>query len=71
MRKGGIGKVTAVRAFHIQNEWPKGIGNPPDEAAARGLRLGSLARPRAARCRTTRTAPSTASAGSTTIPAGS
>src|SRR5262249_34223488 len=27
---GGIGKVTAVRCFHIQNEWPKGIGNPPD-----------------------------------------
>ena len=29
-RNGGIGKVTAIRAFHIQNEWPKGIGNPPD-----------------------------------------
>ncbi|MDY3559220.1 Gfo/Idh/MocA family oxidoreductase [Gemmata sp. JC673] len=27
---GGIGKVTAVRAFHVQNEWPKGIGSPPD-----------------------------------------
>lgn len=26
----GIGKITAIRAFHIQNEWPKGIGNPPD-----------------------------------------
>jgi predicted dehydrogenase len=32
IRGGGIGKVTAVRAFHIQNEWPKGIGKPPDEA---------------------------------------
>jgi predicted dehydrogenase len=31
IREGGIGKVTAVRCFHIQNEWPKGIGNPPDE----------------------------------------
>lgn len=31
IRKGGIGKVTAIRAFHIQNEWPKGIGNPPNE----------------------------------------
>src|SRR6266498_5567330 len=31
IRGGGIGKVTAARAFHIQNEWPKGIGNPPDE----------------------------------------
>jgi predicted dehydrogenase len=30
VRGGGIGKVTAVRAFHIQNEWPEGIGNPPD-----------------------------------------
>lgn len=32
VRGGAIGKVTAVRAFHIQNEWPKGIGNPPNEA---------------------------------------
>jgi len=32
VRSGGIGKVTVARAFHIQNEWPKGIGNPPNEA---------------------------------------
>src|SRR5580658_8084000 len=31
IRKDGIGKVTAARAFHIQNEWPRGIGNPADE----------------------------------------
>jgi predicted dehydrogenase len=31
VRQGGLGKVTAARAFHIQNEWPAGIGNPPDE----------------------------------------
>jgi predicted dehydrogenase len=31
VRQGGLGKVTAARAFHIQNEWPTGIGNPPDE----------------------------------------
>ena len=31
LRGGGIGKVMVARAFHIQNEWPKGIGNPPDE----------------------------------------
>lgn len=31
VRGGAIGKVTVVRSFHIQNEWPKGIGNPPDE----------------------------------------
>jgi predicted dehydrogenase len=30
IRGGGIGKVTVVRAFHVQNEWPRGIGNPPD-----------------------------------------
>lgn len=30
IRKDGIGKVTAVRAFHIQNEWPRGIGSPED-----------------------------------------
>jgi predicted dehydrogenase len=28
---GGLGKVTVARAFHVQNEWPQGIGNPPDE----------------------------------------
>jgi predicted dehydrogenase len=28
VRSGAIGKVTVCRAFHIQNEWPKGIGNP-------------------------------------------
>src|SRR5262245_13939412 len=31
VRNGGLGKVTAVRCFHVQNEWPKGIGNTPDE----------------------------------------
>ena len=31
VRSGGLGKVTAARTFHIQNEWPNGIGNPPDE----------------------------------------
>ena len=30
VRGGGIGKVTAVRCFHVQNEWPKGIGSPPN-----------------------------------------
>ena len=33
IRSGAIGKVTVVRAFHVQNEWPKGIGSPPDEEA--------------------------------------
>jgi predicted dehydrogenase len=31
VRKGGVGEVTVARAFHIQNETPKGIGNPPNE----------------------------------------
>jgi predicted dehydrogenase len=30
VRSGAIGKVTVARAFHIQNEWPEGIGHPPD-----------------------------------------
>jgi predicted dehydrogenase len=30
VRGGGLGKITAARAFHIQNEWPNGIGNSPD-----------------------------------------
>lgn len=30
IRGGGLGKITVVRAFHIQNEWPNGIGHPPD-----------------------------------------
>jgi hypothetical protein len=31
LRGGSIGKITAVRSFHIQNEWPKGIGNAAHE----------------------------------------
>ncbi len=31
VKGGAIGKVTVVRSFHIQNEWPKGIDAPPDE----------------------------------------
>lgn len=30
IRGGAIGKVTVARAFHTQNEWPKGIGRPAD-----------------------------------------
>lgn len=30
VRSGALGKITVARAFHVQNEWPKGIGNPPD-----------------------------------------
>jgi predicted dehydrogenase len=27
---GGIGQVTVARSYHIMNQWPAGIGNPPD-----------------------------------------
>ena len=37
VRQGGLGKVSAARAFHIQNEWPTGIGNPPDEDPPAGF----------------------------------
>ena len=37
VQSGGIGKVTAVRAFHVQNEWPLGIGSPPDEEPPAGF----------------------------------
>jgi predicted dehydrogenase len=30
IREGALGKITVARSFHIQNEWPKGIGAPPD-----------------------------------------
>ena len=30
VRAGGIGQVTVARGFHIQNEWPNGIGNQQD-----------------------------------------
>jgi predicted dehydrogenase len=37
VRKGGLGQITVARAFHIQNEWPRGIGNPPDEDPPEGF----------------------------------
>jgi predicted dehydrogenase len=37
VRSGAIGRVTVARSFHIQNEWPKGIGNPPDGQPPEGL----------------------------------
>jgi predicted dehydrogenase len=32
VRSGGIGKVTVAKSYSIQNEYPLGIGNPPDQA---------------------------------------
>jgi predicted dehydrogenase len=37
VRGGAIGKVTVVRAFHVQNEWPKGIGAPADAEPPAGF----------------------------------
>src|SRR5262249_46360383 len=37
VRKGGIGQVMMARAFHIQNEFPKGIGNPPNDDPPKDL----------------------------------
>lgn len=33
IRDGALGQITMCRAFHVQNEWPEGIGNPPDGRA--------------------------------------
>ncbi|MGE5646501.1 MAG: Gfo/Idh/MocA family protein [Acidobacteriota bacterium] len=32
VREGAIGQVTVAKGYHIVNEWPRGIGNPPDGA---------------------------------------
>jgi predicted dehydrogenase len=32
VRSGGIGQVTVARSYHVLNQWPTGIGNPPDTA---------------------------------------
>jgi predicted dehydrogenase len=37
VRSGEIGHVTVARAFHILNETPRGIGNPPNGEPPRGL----------------------------------
>jgi predicted dehydrogenase len=37
VRNGAVGTVTVARAFHVQNEWPRGIGAPPDEPPPPGF----------------------------------
>ncbi len=37
VRSGALGHVTTARAFHIQNEWPKGIGNPRESTPPEGF----------------------------------
>jgi predicted dehydrogenase len=31
VRSGGIGRVTVAKGYHLRNEWPRGIGNIPDQ----------------------------------------
>jgi predicted dehydrogenase len=37
VRGGALGRITVARAFHVQNEWPKGIGSPADGAPPPGV----------------------------------
>jgi predicted dehydrogenase len=37
IRSGGIGKVTLAKCYHPRNEFPFGIGNPPDGEPPAGL----------------------------------
>jgi predicted dehydrogenase len=37
VRSGVLGKITAARSFHIQNEWPEGIANPQESTPPEGL----------------------------------
>ncbi len=37
VRSGALGRITVARCFHVQNEWPKGIGNPPDGQPPEGF----------------------------------
>ena len=71
VRSGYLGKVMAVRAFHVQNEWPKGIGNPPDEKAPAELDSRRHGWDPRRRRLITKTARSIVFAGSGIIPAGS
>jgi predicted dehydrogenase len=37
IRNGGIGNVTVAKCYHVLNETPMGIGNPPDSNPPEGL----------------------------------
>src|SRR5262245_42069426 len=37
IRDGAIGKVTVAKCYHLRNESPQGIGNPPDGEPPAGL----------------------------------
>ena len=37
VRSGTLGKISVARSFHVQNEWPTGIGSPPDGEPPAGV----------------------------------
>jgi predicted dehydrogenase len=37
VRNGALGRISVARSFHIQNEWPKGIGAPADGTPPEGV----------------------------------
>ena len=37
VRSGALGHITVARAFHVQNEWPEGIGHPPNGEPPEGV----------------------------------
>jgi len=69
IRNGGIGHVTVAKCYHILNETPLGIGNPPDSAPPEGLDWDLWLGP-APKVPSTRTVASTSFAGSMTTPEG-
>jgi predicted dehydrogenase len=38
VRSGALGTISVARSFHVQNEWPKGIGAPPDGQPPPGVK---------------------------------
>lgn len=36
-RDGAIGQITAAEAFYVANDWPNGIGSPPDSQPPAGV----------------------------------
>ncbi|MGC4055795.1 MAG: Gfo/Idh/MocA family oxidoreductase [Paludibaculum sp.] len=70
VRNGGLGHVTVAKGYHVQNEWPNGIGDAPNGAPPNAEAFGTSGWARLRRCRITKTGRSTTSTGSTTIRAG-
>ncbi len=69
IQSGGIGQVTVAKGYHLTNEWPNGIGAWTDTTPPTNFEWDQWLGP-ARKFRTTRTEPSTISAGFITIRAG-